>query len=100
MLNKRAKYLIKDKIKRSLRIKYKYLTILQKTLFQNRNINNKKRLLSAYIINTRVYHKRVKNICLQSGEYKAVNKKLLLTRFQLNYKCITNNLQSFKINSW
>lgn len=101
MLNQKSKFFIKDKIKNTMLIKYKYLNLLQKSLFHNRYINNKKRLVFFYYLNTNIIlYKKTKNICLLSGENKAVNKKLLLSRFQINYSSVSNDLQNFKINSF
>lgn len=101
MLNKKSKFLIKDKIKNTMYVKYRYLSILQKSLFHNRYINSRKRLVFFYYLNQNsVSYKKTKNICLLSGENTAVNKKLLLSRFQINYSSVSNNLQNFKINSF
>lgn len=100
MLNRRSKVLIKDNLRRSISIKYKYLTLLQKSLFHNRSINSNKKLIFFYYFNkNKIHWKKVKNVCLLSGENKSVNKKLLLTRFQINYSSVLNNLQNFRINS-
>lgn len=78
MLDRKSKYFIKDKYKRSILIKYKYINTLQKSLFHNRYYSKKKRLFFFYYINNnKIYSKKVKNICLQSGENRAVNKKFL-----------------------
>lgn len=101
MLDRRSKYIIRDKTRRSLQLKYKYLTIIQKSLFHNRYLPKKIRLFIFYNINlNRLASIKTKNICLISGENTAVNKKLLLTRFQINYSSVLNNLQNFKVNSW
>lgn len=101
MLDKRNKYIIRDKIRRSILIKYKYITIIQKSMFHNRYLSKKNRIFFFFYLNTnRLSSKKIKNICNISGEHKAVNKKLLLTRFQINYSSILNKLQNFKINSW
>jgi ribosomal protein S14 len=101
MLNKKSKLIIKDNLKRSILIKYKYLNLLQKSLFHNRYFSKKKKVLFFYYTNiNRISSKKTKNLCLISGEHKAVNKKLVMSRFQINYSSILNNLQNFKINSW
>jgi hypothetical protein len=43
-------------------------------------------------------YKKYKNICLKSGENTSINKKLLITRFQINYLSIVNKLQNYKVN--
>lgn len=101
MFTRRERYLIKDNTRRTIKIKYKYLNILEKSLFMNRTLKNKKRLLIFLKINLKkLSSKKIKNICLKSGESKAVNKKLILSRFQINYLSILNKLQNFKVNSW
>lgn len=101
MLNKKGKFLINDKIKNTMLVKYKYINLLQKSLFHNRYINSKKRLVFFYYLNQNTtLYKKHKNICLLSGENTAVNKKLLLSRFQINYSSVENTLQNFKINSF
>jgi hypothetical protein len=98
---RREKYIIRDNYRRALKIKYKYIAFIEKSLFLNRNLSKKKRLFIFLKINLKkISHKKVKNICIKSGESKAVNKKLLFCRFQTNYISILNKLQNFKINSW
>lgn len=101
MFTRREKYLLRDNIRRSMSLKYKYINFLQKSLFHNRNILKKKRILIFYKICTRTLNsKKLKNICMLSGEPDSVNKKLLFTRFQINYNSILNKLQNFKLDSW
>jgi hypothetical protein len=101
MLNKKSKIYLKDKIRRSISIKYKYLNLIQKSLFHNRYILKKKKLYFFYFINlNKLTLVKKKNICLVSAENKSVNKKLIMTRFQINYSSTLNKLQNFKINSW
>lgn len=101
MVNCKSKFLIKDNNKRSILIKYKYLNLIQKSLFHNRYKNKNKKLFFFYYLNiNKISSKKTKNICIISGENKAINKKLLLARFQINYSSILNQLQNFKINSW
>lgn len=101
MLNKKSKIYLKDKIRRSVIIKYKYLNLIQKSLFQNRYLCKKKKLYFLYLLNlNKVSAVKKKNICLISAENKSVNKKLVMTRFQINYSSVLNKLQNFKINSW
>lgn len=70
-------------------------------MFHNRYLNRLNRLqLFFYLNSNKLIGKKLKNTCTISGEINAVNKKLLLSRFQINYKSILNNLQNFKVNSW
>jgi ribosomal protein S14 len=101
VFKRREKYILRDNTRRSLKIKYRYINLLEKSLFYNRTLKNKKRLLAFLKINfKKLSMKKVKNICMKSGESKAVNKKLLICRFQINYIGILNKLQNFKVNSW
>lgn len=101
MYDKKEKYLIKDNVQRTLFLKYKYITFIHKSLFHNRNLIIEKKLLSFYKLSLKKKnYKKFKNICLKSGENTSVNKKLLITRFQINYLSILNKLQNYKINSW
>jgi ribosomal protein S14 len=101
MFTRRERYLIRDNTRRTIQIKYKYINILEKSLFYNRQLNNKKRLLLFLKINLKkISSKKIKNICIKSGESKGVNKKIIFSRFQINYLSILNKLQNFKISSW
>jgi ribosomal protein S14 len=101
MINRSNKFLLKDNLKRSLNIKHKYLNILQKSLFHNRYIKKKYRNFFFYKLTlNNIYSKKTRNICLISGENNSINKKFLMSRFQINYNAVANNLQTFKINSW
>lgn len=100
MIDRKNKILLKDNLKRSILLKYKYLNLLQKSLFHNRSIKKTNRLIYFNNLNTKISYKKLNNICLINSEQKSVNKKLLLSRFVLNYTSILNNLQNFKINSF
>jgi hypothetical protein len=101
MINRSNKTLLKDNLKRSIRLKYKYINLLQKSLFHNRYLKKKNRNFFFYQLTlNNVYSKKTRNLCLISGESNSINKKLLTSRFQINYSAIAGNLQTFKINSW
>lgn len=101
MYNKKERYLIRDNVQRTLFLKYKYTTIIHKSLFHNRNLLSKQKLLAFYKLSLKKKgYKKYKNICIKSGENTSINKKLLITRFQINYLSIVNKLQNYKVNSW
>lgn len=100
MFKQKEKFLIRDNSRRTLIIKYKYLNLILKSLLHNRNFTQKRKLLSfIHYSQKKQSFKKIKNLCMLSGENTSVNKKLLLTRFQINYLSISNKLQNFKINS-
>jgi ribosomal protein S14 len=101
LLSVKEKYLIRDNLKRSVLIKYKYFNIINKKIFKNRNIKKNINLIIFFKINlNKKHYNKVNNICIKSGKNKSVNKKLILSRFNINYLSILNKLQNFKINSW
>lgn len=101
MFRRKEKYLIRDNTRRAISIKYRYLNLLEKSLFHNRLILKKKKLIILIKRNSRILSsKKLKNLCTLSGENTAVNKKILLSRFQINYISIVNKLQNFRVNSW
>lgn len=101
MFRQKEKYLIRDNSRRTLLLKYKYLSLLQKSLLHNRASTKQIKLL-VFLNHSQKKpgFKKIKNICMLSGENTSVNKKLLFTRFHINYLSIVNKLQNFKINSW
>ena len=101
MFKREEKYILRDNIRRSLTIKYKYINLIQKSLFHNRGLTKNKRVLAFSKLNYKKKgFKKLKNTCVYSGENTGVNKKILFTRFQINYLSIVNKLQNFKVNSW
>jgi len=101
MYTKKSRYLLKDNLKRTLNIKYRYTTILNKSLFHNRRLTKDQRTFIFKKLSFKKKNvKKVRNVCLITGENTSVNKKLILTRFQVNYLSIVNKLQNFKVNSW
>lgn len=101
MFKHKERYLLRDNIRRSLIIKYSYINLIQKGLFHNRKLIRYKRIIAFYKLSYKKKgYKKLKNVCLISGENTSVNKKILFTRFQINYLSILNKLQNFKVNSW
>lgn len=100
MFKRKERYLIRDNVRRSLLIKYRYTNLIQKSLFHNRKLIKNKRIIFFYKFSyKRKGFNKVKNICTFSGENTSVNKKILFSRFQINYLSILNKLQNFKVNS-
>jgi hypothetical protein len=100
MVSKREKYIIKDNLRRSQRLKQLYADHLKKSLFHNFLLEKHKRYYLSASLRKSASAKCVKNVCMLSGENSAVRKYFLVSRFRLNYLSIGNNLQSFKLNSW
>lgn len=101
MYTRKCRYLLRDELKRTLNIKYKYTTILNKALFHNRRLTKDQRTLVFKKLSFKKKSiKKLRNVCLISGENTSVNKKIIFTRFQINYFSIVNKLQNFKVNSW
>jgi hypothetical protein len=100
MFKRKERYILRDNVRRSLIIKYKYINLIQKSLLHNRKVKHNKHIIIFYKYSYKKKgYKKVKNICLLSGENTGVNKKLLLTRFQINYLSILNKLQNLKVSS-
>jgi len=100
MYTKKCRNLLKDNLKRTLNIKYRYVTILNKSLFHNRRLAKDTRTIIFKKLSFKKKNiRRLKNVCLISGENTSVNKKLMFTRFQINYLSIVNKLPNFRVNS-
>ena len=99
MLKKKENRIIRSKIKNIIIIKYLYINIILKSIFQNRNIKNKKRLFS--FLNTKKLKKNttLNNYCLLNGQTNGLNKKLNISRHSLNNLLKFNILNNFKIKS-
>lgn len=101
MFKHKERYIVRDNTRRSILIKYKYINLIQKSLLHNRKLILKKRIISFYKFSYKKKgYKKVKNICMLSGENTSVNRRILFTRFQINYLSILNKLQNFKVSSW
>ncbi len=99
MLNKAKQQILKHNLKNNIILKYEYKNIILKSIIQNRNINNKYRLISKYYLKKN-YFKKNKKICFLSGKHRGINNNLNLSRHNLNYLCKLGILQNFKIKSW
>jgi len=100
MFSKKECFLIKDNIRRTASIKFKYNSLLRTSLTKNSFIGNTKKLYYKTYNTRGVLYKKQKDVCLLSGENTSVRKNLLLSRFQINYLSLTGSLQNFKINTW
>lgn len=101
MLAHNKKTILKENLKKMIIIKYIYSNLIKKSIFQNRTINLKARLLSFIMIKKPKTNKnKLINTCLLTGRRKGINKKINLSRHQLNILSKSTNLQNFKINSW
>lgn len=100
MVSKKEKYIIEDFISRSQNIKYKYSDFLEKSLVKNFFLKRNLRLYVNLSRKKRLSSKRVRNICLTSGENNAVRKYFLVSRFKLNTLSVKNSLNNFRLNSW
>jgi hypothetical protein len=99
MFSKKEKYLIRDKLHKSVHIKYKYKLKLGKSMLRNNLILKNKKLYIKLKLMGSLLMLRKKNICLLSGENNSIKKNTLTSRFTLNSLCISNKLQNFKVNT-
>jgi len=97
MINKsKNKNIINNIICRKLNLKKKIQT--NNILIKNNNINIKHKLV-ALLSNNNINISKNK-VCLVTGRYKALNKKLNLTRQIINQYSIKNKLDNINIASW
>ena len=99
MLNKAKQQILKHNLENNIILKYEYKNLILKSIFQNRNLSTKSRLLSKISVKKN-YKKKNKKICLLTGKSKSVNNNLSLARNNLNYFCKLGILQNFKIKSF
>jgi ribosomal protein S14 len=100
MLPHNKKTILKENLKKIIIIKYIYSNIIKKSIFHNRTLNLKARMLSFINIKKSKTNKnKLVNTCLFTGRRKGINKKLHLSRHQINILSKSTNLQNFKINS-
>ena len=100
MFSKKEGIVIRDNIRRTNIIKFKYNSLLKKSLVKNNSFSDLKKLYIMLQNNCRIVSKKKKNLCLLSGGNNSVKKHLLVSRFHINYLTLNNKLQNFKINSW
>lgn len=99
MLSKAKQQILKHNLKNNISLKYEYKNLILKSIIQNRNLDNKYRLISKYYFKKN-YVKKNKKICFLTGKHKAVFNKLNLSRHNINYFSKLGLLQNFKIKSW
>jgi len=100
MVSKKEKSLIKDKINRSVHIKYKFREKIKNSMLRNNLVLKSKKKFLKINFTKSLQELRKKNICLISGENNTIKKRFLTSRFILNSLSIENKLQNFKINTW
>ncbi len=100
MLRKKKKLILKANIKNIIILKYLYINIILKSIFNNRNIENKKRLITSFFYKKTNIKYITSNICLISGRFKNTNKRLLFSRHNVNNYCKKGLINNFKIKSW
>lgn len=101
MVNLKEKFLLRDNLKRTYILKYKYFYKINKSLYLNRTLSQRRKIFAFYNISVKFKTvRKIKNICSLSGSCRSVNKNTLFSRYQLNYLSILNKLQNFKVNSW
>jgi len=101
MLPHNKKNILKEQYKKIIIIKYIINNLIKKSIFHNRTIQNKYRLLASLSFNkAHVNKNKIVNTCLATGRQKNINKTLHLSRHQLNILSKSFNLQNFKLNSW
>jgi hypothetical protein len=99
MVSKREKYIIKDNLRRSQRLKYLYVNHVRKSFYRNLFLEKHRRHYQSIALRKNLNNTNIKNICMLSGENTAVRKYFLASRFKLNHLSVQNNLQSFRLNS-
>jgi hypothetical protein len=100
MFSKKEKYILRDKLYKSIYIKGKFKCKLQKSLILNSSSTQHKKLYLNLKLNKAPVKLKKKNLCLISGENNTIKKHFLTSRFVLNRLSICGGLQNFKINTW
>jgi hypothetical protein len=97
--SKKDKYLVRDNVRRSLRLKNTYALSLRRSMGLD---PHQRKFMKIYLRVSlgRGLVKKYKNICLLTGENRAVRKYFLASRFRLNDLGIGNKLQNFRPHSW
>jgi hypothetical protein len=77
MFSKKERYIIRDKNRRSIFIKYKFRYKLVSTILKNNTFGQKKKLLLKVNFVKNPSQLKKKNICLLSGENNTVHRRFL-----------------------
>jgi ribosomal protein S14 len=99
MLRRNIKLIALKNLKNSLIIKYNIKNIILKSIFHNRQIENKQRIFSSFFFTKQQFTNKIKNSCLLSGRNKSTNNKVLLSRHNMNKVTKLGLLTNFKIKS-
>jgi ribosomal protein S14 len=100
MIKKKENRILRNNIKNSIIIKYIYINTMLKSIFQNRNVNNKKRLFSNFNQKKIKQKTTLNNYCLINGQSNGLNKHLSISRHKLNGLAKLGLINNFKIKSW
>ena len=91
MINYKSKHILKKKRKNLIVLKSQIKTNILKSIIHNRTISFKhKTHLNLFLAFNLI--KNIKQVCLISGQFKAVNRNFMLSRFQINYLAKSNKL--------
>jgi hypothetical protein len=91
MIDYKHKHILKKKRKNLVILKYQLKKYIIKSIIHNRTIPFKQKgYLSVFLSFNCV--KNIKQVCLISGQFKSVNKTLMISRFQINYLAKCNKL--------
>jgi len=94
LIKKKNRNIIKNIINRKILFKQSYdcLNILKKSY----NIKLEQKILNSLCNKKTILNK----ICINTGRYSSVYKKINLTRQQINKNATLNKLDNFNITSW
>ena len=99
MINYKGKHILKKKRKDLIVLKTQIKVNILKSIIHNRTIPFKnKSHLNLFLAFNLI--KKIKQVCLISGQFKSVNRNLMLSRFQINYLAKSNKLIKWKVKSW
>lgn len=91
MINYKSKHILKKKRKNLVVLKSQIKINVIKSIIHNRTISFKNKTHLNLFLSFNLV-KNIKQVCLISGQFKSVNKNLMLSRFQTNYLAKSNNL--------
>src|SRR4051812_9709084 len=99
MVKRKIKQIIRTKREDVLRLKYQLNYLLLKSILHNRTIKtSNKSKLSFYFTNKNFF--KLKKICSLDGQFRSIDNKLKLSRYNLNYLAKSNHIPNLKSNSF